>query len=129
MQLDLLGDIADADVGEQSNPIPYNDLGIGFEQGGIASGPDSGYLAKLHGDELIIPLDNNYTQGEPSAIDGKVRPKPQQSMMPQVAERGIMPKAVNASSPKEEFEGLKNIRKTSETYPITYTPAAHKKPT
>jgi len=102
MQLDLLGDISDADAGEQSNPIPYNDLGIGFERGGIASGPDSGYLAKLHGDELIIPLDNNYTQGEPSAIDGKVRPKPQQSMMPQVAERGIMPKAVNASSPKEQ---------------------------
>tara|TARA_B100002019_G_scaffold5964_1_gene4807 strand:- start:6348 stop:8696 length:2349 start_codon:yes stop_codon:yes gene_type:complete len=52
------------------------DLGDGFERGGIASGPDSGYLAKLHGDEMIIPLDNNYTQGEPSAIDGKVRRPP-----------------------------------------------------
>ena len=52
------------------------DLGEGFERGGIASGPDSGYLAKLHGDEMIIPLDNNYTQGEPSAIDGKVRRPP-----------------------------------------------------
>ena len=48
------------------------------ETGGIISGPDSGYLAKLHGNEMVIPLDNNYTQGEPSAVDGKVRPKPQQ---------------------------------------------------
>ena len=99
VQLNLMQDKADADVGEQWNPNDYNDLGIGFEQGGIASGPDSGYLAKLHGDELIIPLDNNYTQGEPSAVDGKVRPKPQQSMIPQVAERGIMPKA---STPTEQ---------------------------
>jgi len=48
-----------------------------YEHGGIASGPDSGYLARLHGDELIVPLDNNYTQGQPSAVDGKVRNVPQ----------------------------------------------------
>jgi hypothetical protein len=48
------------------------------ETGGIISGPDSGYLAKLHGNEMVIPLDNNYTQGEPSAMDGKVRPKPKE---------------------------------------------------
>lgn len=47
------------------------------ETGGIVSGPDEGYLAKLHGDEMVIPLDNNYTQGQPSAMDGKVRPVPQ----------------------------------------------------
>lgn len=47
------------------------------EEGGIFSGPDSGYLVELHGNEAVIPLDNNYTQGEPSAVDGKVRPKPQ----------------------------------------------------
>lgn len=46
------------------------------ETGGIISGPDSGYLAKLHGDEMVVPINNNYTQGEPSAMDGKVRPKP-----------------------------------------------------
>jgi hypothetical protein len=46
------------------------------ETGGIMSGPDSGYLAKLHGDEMVVPINNNYTQGEPSAMDGKVRPKP-----------------------------------------------------
>jgi hypothetical protein len=46
------------------------------EQGAILSGPDSGYLAELHGNEMVVPLDNNYTQGEPSAVDGKVRPRP-----------------------------------------------------
>jgi hypothetical protein len=50
------------------------------EQGAIFSGPDSGYPVELHGNEMVVPLDNNYTQGEPSAVDGKVRPKPQQSI-------------------------------------------------
>ena len=39
-----------------------------FARGGVASGPDSGYLAVLHGDEAIVPLDNNYTQNQPSAM-------------------------------------------------------------
>jgi hypothetical protein len=30
-----------------------------FEKGGLASGPDSGYAATLHGTEAVIPLDNN----------------------------------------------------------------------
>jgi hypothetical protein len=30
-----------------------------FELGGLAMGPDSGYMAKLHGTEAVIPLDNN----------------------------------------------------------------------
>ena len=61
------------------------------ETGGIVSGPDSGYLAKLHGDEMVVPLDNNYTQGEPSAMDGKVRPVPETSAItskPQSFEQG-----------------------------------------
>ena len=45
-----------------------------FERGGIASGPDSGYLAVLHGDEAVIPLDNNYTQGEQTALNNPVTP-------------------------------------------------------
>tara|TARA_B100000902_G_scaffold161915_1_gene157310 strand:- start:6216 stop:8567 length:2352 start_codon:yes stop_codon:yes gene_type:complete len=93
------------DVDDMSGGYPYSDLGPGFEQGGIASGPDSGYLAKLHGDEMIIPLDNNYTQGEPSAIDGKIRPKPQTPMMPQMAESGMMPKTVEKPSSFDTFGG------------------------
>lgn len=62
---------------QQMSAYEQNDIPQA-ETGGIISGPDSGYLAKLHGNEMVIPLDNNYTQGEPSAIDGKVRPKPQQ---------------------------------------------------
>jgi hypothetical protein len=30
-----------------------------LETGGIASGPDAGYLATLHGDEAVIPLNNS----------------------------------------------------------------------
>ena len=55
------------------------------ERGAILSGPDSGYKVPgltLHGDEAIVPLDNNYTQGEPSAVDGKVRPVPSEPMVP-----------------------------------------------
>ena len=62
---------------QQMSAYEQNDIPQA-ETGGIISGPDSGYLAKLHGNEMVIPLDNNYTQGEPSAVDGKVRPKPQQ---------------------------------------------------
>jgi len=50
------------DPKEQQLNIP------GLEEGGIVSGPDSGYLAVLHGDEAVVPLDNNYTQGQPSAV-------------------------------------------------------------
>jgi len=89
---------------KNTNPLPYNDTGEfgGFERGGIASGPDSGYYAKLHGDELIVPLDNNYTQGEPSAIDGKVR-RP-----PMMAERGTLP--YDKSTPSmQRFGSMPNM--------------------
>ncbi len=70
------------------------------ETGGIISGPDSGYLAKLHGDEMVIPLDNNYTQGEPSAMDGKVRPVPE---TPAIKSPAVAPK-------KQSFEqGTSNL--------------------
>ena len=64
----------------------------------IMDGPDEGYLARLHGNEMIIPMDNNFTQGQASAVDGKVRPRPQQGMLsapstPSIsAERGYAPK-------------------------------------
>ena len=82
MQLNLLQD--EQEIGktpetqDQQLSLPIPEL----EEGGIMSGPDSGYLAKLHGNEMIVPLDNNFTQGEPSAVDGKVRPKPQTSAIP-----------------------------------------------
>lgn len=46
----------------------------------IMDGPDSGYPIMLHGKERVTiePIDNNYTQGQPSAIDGKTRSKPSQ---------------------------------------------------
>ena len=81
-------DLADDDRGIPETSMPQNaqqlDLNLPeFAEGGIASGPDSGYLAVLHGDEAVIPLDNNYTQNQPSAIGQKPI-----ATMPMMAERG-----------------------------------------
>jgi muramidase (phage lysozyme) len=71
------------------------------EQGAILSGPDSGYLAELHGNEMVVPLDNNYTQGEPSAVDGKVRPKPTDNI--QKFEMGTNKSPVSSSPITSKF--------------------------
>ena len=72
-------------------------------EGGIVSGPDSGYLAVLHGDEAVIPLDNNFTQGQPSAVG-----KEPIGNMPMMAERGIRP-GDNPSTMKPTFNSSVNI--------------------
>jgi len=69
-------EVAGMDVSGITNKTPPMYMPPQAEQGAILSGPDSGYLVELHGKEKVVPLDNNYTQGEPSAVDGKVRPKP-----------------------------------------------------
>ena len=78
------------DYNPESNTPPSDESsnvkeGPQAERGAILSGPDSGYKVPgltLHGNEAIVPLDNNYTQGEPSAVDGKVRPTPSEPMVP-----------------------------------------------
>lgn len=77
MQLDNSPAATSAQQAEFAQQDAYNQQPPQAETGGIISGPDEGYLAKLHGDEMVIPLDNNYTQGQPSAMDGKVRPVPE----------------------------------------------------
>ena len=90
-----------------------------LEQGGIVSGPDSGYEVTLHGDEMVVPLDNNYTQGEPSAVDGVTRPTPQYEMgslkqpdiTPPKYERGnmgITPLKIPKYSDKPRTAGLQS---------------------
>ena len=109
-------DIAEDDRGPITTTPPQNpdQLDIPFAgefgEGGIASGPDSGYLAVLHGDEAVIPLDNNYTQGQPSAIGQKPI-----ATMPMMAERGtdnadsmtptFRPNVTMASAPSISFGG------------------------
>ena len=93
-------DIAEDDRGPIIDTPTQNEEQLGlpfageFAEGGIASGPDSGYLAVLHGDEAVIPLDNNFTQGQPSAIGQKPI-----ATMPMMAERGTD----NADSMKPTF--------------------------
>jgi len=107
-------DIAEDDRGPIIDTPPQNpdqlDLPFAgeFRTGGIASGPDSGYLAVLHGDEAVIPLDNNYTQRQPSAIGQKPI-----ANMPMMAERGtdnadsmtptFRPNVTMASAPSFSF--------------------------
>ena len=109
-------DMAEDDRGPIVNTPPQNpdqlDIPFAgeFSEGGIASGPDSGYLAVLHGDEAVIPLDNNYTQGQPSAIGQKPI-----ATMPMMAERGtdnsdsmtptFRPNISMASAPSISFGG------------------------
>ncbi len=89
-------DIVEDDRGPIGNqlelPINTGEDGKGFQDGGIASGPDSGYLAVLHGDEAVIPLDNNYTQGEKSALTNPVTPNTPMASNPlPMMERGNNP--------------------------------------
>ena len=105
-------DMQAADLAEDDRG-PISDIGEGdpldddtlpqLAEGGIVSGPDSGYLAVLHGDEAVIPLDNNFTQGEPTAVG-----KEPISQMPMMAERGITP-GDNPDNMKPTFKNNINV--------------------
>lgn len=103
------------DDGMQPSPAATSAQDIEFQQqqmyqereaGGIVSGPDEGYLAKLHGDEMVIPLDNNFTQGQPSAMDGKVRPKPETKPFSKRSYETGTPKQPSALGSKVGFTSL-----------------------
>ena len=105
-------DQLDYDPGDENDDTSLNDITQGpqAERGAILSGPDSGYKVPgltLHGNEAIVPLDNNYTQGEPSAVDGKVRPTPSEPMVP--------PMNVNVNNSYEMGKSPTNINNSYET--------------
>jgi len=53
---------------ETPSKMPY------AEKGGVFKGPDSGYLAMLHGKEAVVPLDNKFTRSQSSesyTVNGK----------------------------------------------------------
>ncbi len=102
------------DYNPESNTPPSDESsdvkeGPQAERGAILSGPDSGYKVPgltLHGNEAIVPLDNNYTQGEPSAVDGKVRPTPSEPMVP--------PMNVNVNNSYEMGKSFSNVNNSYE---------------
>ena len=107
-------DLAEDDRGPIGDPWDEPDekqLSIpSLAEGGIVSGPDSGYLAVLHGDEYIVPDDNNWTQGQPSAVG-----KHSIGNMPFMAERGLVPGSHPGDNPKSmtpTFSPSSNITKT-----------------
>ena len=51
---------ADGDVMVRRGQLPM------AEKGGVFKGPDSGYLAMLHGKEAVVPLDNRFTRTQSS---------------------------------------------------------------
>lgn len=61
----------------------------------IVSGPDSGYPYEIDKPSEVIPIDNNYTQGEKSAVTGKVEPKPEPPLI-----SSPEPKLPSISSPE-----------------------------
>lgn len=67
------------------------------ETGGIISGPDSGYNVKLHGDEMIIPLNNAFTDPRKPAVTEKGRALEKSSSVSK-----MIPKKTVA--PKQSFE-------------------------
>jgi len=103
-------EVAGMDVSGITNKTPPMYMPPQAEQGAILSGPDSGYLAELHGNEMVVPLDNNYTQGEPSAVDGKVRPKPTEPI--------ATPKSMPSNN-IQKFETGTNNKSPISSSPIT----------
>ena len=62
-------DVAEDDTGSINDSAPIEQFEIPeFRDGGIASGPEDRYLARLHGDEAIIPLDDNNSEAEVSTL-------------------------------------------------------------
>jgi len=103
----LIGGLAAAGLGLLSGAFKFNPFGWfggnnppSAETGGkfIATGPDTGYntTIRTHGRELIsvTPLDNNYTQGQASAVDGQVR-SPERNFL----DRMLFPSAAASPAP------------------------------
>ena len=68
--------LVEDDRGSINDPTPIEQLEIPeFADGVIVSGPEDGYLAMLHGRELITPLDDNYTQPEVITRGEEIQPK------------------------------------------------------
>jgi hypothetical protein len=84
---------------DYSSRLDYLRAISGFAEGGISSGPDSGYLAQLHGTELIVSPKNGY----PATVVGADSPE-------LLAEIRALKKSVDDIGAKENKNSDKMVR-------------------
>jgi len=75
---------------EEQQQLAYQQSNIPqAETGGIISGPDSGYNVRMHGREMIVPLDNAFTNPNKTAVTEQGRKLEKSGASPKVS---MMPK-------------------------------------
>jgi uncharacterized membrane protein len=99
----------------------------GKADGGIASGSKRGFLEKLHGTELVIPLDSGGklkagTQGYADLMTALPSAEPQMASMPNFENKNSTSISNNIQPPSADFSGIVgSIQEMSEKFSIATT--------
>jgi hypothetical protein len=99
----------------------------GKADGGIASGSKRGFMEKLHGTELVIPLDSGGklkagTQGYADLMTAMPTMEPQMAAMPNFENKNSTSISNNIQPPSADFSGIVgSIQEMSEKFSIATT--------